>query len=351
MIKIYDTNHRFLSLLDSSCRRPTITDTLELGIRELSFEVPCKEEYFPIIQEENYVETADYSYIIKEVNMTGNDFISVFCGPNIEAISGKVIEHFDVFQMSPQQAYEYCLQDTGWTVNFQSKDKTALTYQEPYKEAYEMIKTITADQGYNFWFDTKNKVLNIYDKKGKELGAYFSNELKLRQLLKSSSSYDYATVVYPIGKDNLTIKDINNGRTYLTNFSYSSKYIETVKFWEDIDVPELLKMKGEEYLQEVCVPRASYEIKLMGLDKDVEVGDSIIIVDKIKHIKQKQRVVKITRYPHAPEDDSLEVSNLQPDFIDDYLKGSKETKKELTYLKKCYQSLLAEVPKNGEETS
>ena len=89
----------------------------------------------------------------------------------------------------------------------------------------------------------------------------------------------------------------------------------------------------------------------MSLDKDVEVGDSIIIVDKIKHIKQKQRVVKITRYPYAPEDDSLEVSNLQPDFIDDYLKGSKETKKELTYLKKCYQSLLAEVPKNGEETS
>ena len=64
-----------------------------------------------------------------------------------------------------------------------------------------------------------------------------------------------------------------------------------------------------------------------------------MIVDNIKRIKQKQRVVKITRYPFSPERDTIEISNLQPDFIHSYVKGNKETKKEIDYLKKLYKSL------------
>ena len=48
MIKIYDTNHKFLSLLDSFCKDINIIDTLNLGIRELCFYIPCKEEYLDI---------------------------------------------------------------------------------------------------------------------------------------------------------------------------------------------------------------------------------------------------------------------------------------------------------------
>jgi len=47
---------------------------------------------------------------------------------------------------------------------------------------------------------------------GKDFGAYYSNELKLKNLKKQSSTYDYATVLIPIGKDGLTIMDINNGK-------------------------------------------------------------------------------------------------------------------------------------------
>ena len=339
MIKIYDTNHKFLALLDSFCKEINTIDTLELGIRELVFYAPCREEYINIIQEENYVETADYHYVVKEISMKDNNFFLVRCGPDIEEIKGRLFEHFDCFELNLQQAYEYCLQSTGWTVEYNSKDKSIATYQEPWKDAYTMIKTLVEDYGQEIWFDTKNKVLKVYDKMGDSLGAYFSNELRLKQLSKQSSSYDYATVLYPIGKDGLTISNINNGKPYLENFSFSNKYIEKVFIDEKIEVAEILKQKAEEYFEEIAVPRASYKVQLTEIGKSVSIGDTIIIVDNIKHIKQKQRVVKIVRYPMAPERDTIEISNLQPNFITSYIKGNKETKKEIEYLKKLYTSL------------
>lgn len=339
MIKIYDTNHKFLILLDSFCKDVNTIDTLNLGIRELCFYVPCRDEYLDVIQEEYYVETADYNFVIKEIDMKDNSFVAVRCGPNIEALQGRVFQYFDCFELNLQMAYEYCLRDTGWTLEYNSKDKSIATYQEPWKDAYTMIKTIAEEYGQEYWFDTKNKILKIYDKMGKDLGAYFSNELRLKQLSKTSASYDYATVLYPVGKNGLLISDVNNGKAYLENFSFSNKYIEKVYLNEDIEVAEILKQKAEEYFEEICIPRASYKVKLTDLDKSVAIGDTIMIVDSIKRIKQKQRVVKINHFPFAPEKDTIEISNLQPDFVSSYIKGKKETKKEIDYLKKLYQSL------------
>lgn len=271
--------------------------------------------------------------------MKDNNFISVRCGPNIEALQGHLFQYFDCFELNLQQAYEYCVAGTGWTVEYNSKDKSIATYQEPWKDAYAMIKTIAGDYGQEFWFDTKNKKLKIYDKMGVSLGAYYSNELRLQQLSKQSTSYDYATVLYPVGKDGLTIANVNGGKPYLENYSFSNKYIEKVFIDENIEVAEILKQKAEEYFEEIAVPRASYKIKLTDLGKSVAIGDTVIIVDKVKRIKQKQRVVKIIKYPFAPEQDVIEISNLQPNFVNSYVKGTKEQKKEIAYLKKLYENL------------
>jgi hypothetical protein len=43
-----------------------------------------------------------------------------------------------------------------------------------------MLRQIAYDYAQELWFDTKNKVLHIYDKMGQDLGAYYSNELRLK---------------------------------------------------------------------------------------------------------------------------------------------------------------------------
>lgn len=339
MIKIYNSNYEFLKLLDS-CKDIYTTETLSTGLMTLCFKVPCLAEMFKYIQEENYVETQNYSFIIKEQVLNDNDFIEVHCVANVEELTGRIFPYFDVFEQNLENAYLYCLSlSSGWTLEYNSLDMTMVTYQVPNVNAFEMIERIAQDHGQEYWFDTKNKIVKIYTRKGKDFGAYYSNELKLKQLAKQSSSYDYATVLYPYGKDGLTIRTINDDKIYLENFSYSNKFIEKIFIDEDIDVPEKLKQKAEEYLEEISMPRASYKLFLSDLKDNIEVGDNIVLVDKIKQIKQKQRVVKIIRYLREPERSSVEISNLQADFARDFVRGQLEMKKEIQYLKNLYKNL------------
>lgn len=339
MLKIYNTNYEFLKLLDV-CKNPYTTATLNTGLQTLCFKVPCVEEVFDYIQEENYVETADYSFIIKELLLNDNDFIEVRCAANVEGLKGRIFPYFDVFQTNLEAAYNYCVSlATGWTVEYNSLDTTMITYQLPNVNGFDMINQIAEDYGHEIWFDTKNKIVKIYDFIGKELGAYYSNELKLKRLIKQSSSYDYATVLYPYGKDGLTINIVNNDKPYLEDFSYSDKYIEALFIDEDIEVPELLKAKAEERLAQISMPRASYKLQVSDLGTNVGLGDYVLLVDKIKRIKQKQRVVKIIHYLREPERDSVEISNLQVDFARDFVQGQKQMKKEIDRLKILYKNL------------
>ena len=86
--------------------------------------IEIKEE----ISEENYIETADYEYVIKELVLNDNNFFTVYCNANIEEISGFVYPIFDVYMLNPEQAYQYCLsQIPTWSIEYHSNDHTALT--------------------------------------------------------------------------------------------------------------------------------------------------------------------------------------------------------------------------------
>lgn len=339
MIKIYDINHNFLTLLDANLTNIYTTDELSTGQRTLCFDIPCDDIYFNYIDEENYVETEDYSYIIKEVKKEDNNYITVFCSANIESIKGNVFLYFDLLDSNLEQGYKYCLSSTGWDINYHSLDKTKITYQQPNVNAYDMLRRIAEDYGQELWFDTKNKILHIYSKMGANLGVYYSNELKLKLLKKHSNTYNYATVLYPFGKNGLTIADVNNGKNYLENYSYSNKYIQKIWVDESITRPEILKKKATDYLNQIAQPQASYQLQVSDIGDNVNIGDEIIIVDKIKKIKQVQRVVKIIRYPKAPEQSQIEIDNLMANFYDMFIKGEKRTDNDIKYVRELLKEM------------
>lgn len=333
MIKIYNSDYVFLKLL-SSYRNLYTTETLSTGFKTLCFQVPCKDEYIELFQEENYVETIDYVYVIKEIIMEDNDFFTVYCQPNLEELKGRYFTAFDAFEKSIADVYTYCLSLSDWKLDYQSENFSIVTYQLPNANGYEMIEQLASDIGQDIWFDTKNKVLRVYDRMGAEFGAFYSNELKLKSLSKQSQSYDYFTVLYPIGKDGLKIGFINNNKDFLENYNYSNKHIEKYIYYDDIDQMDVLKFKAQQYLDDNCMPKASYKLSLSNIGNDVRLGDTIYLVDKIKRIKQQQRVVKLIRYEQAPERDTIEISNLQVDFARDFVKEQKRIAKEMAQLKK-----------------
>ena len=342
MLKIYNSHHRFLALLDKGLKEVYTTDSLDTGWRTLCFQVPCNPDYINLLDEENYVETNDYNYIIKEVKSEDNFYLTVYCQPDIDDFKSSVHQYFDVSQKSVKQAYEYCLADTGWQLSYHSVDNTRLQdeYKDKNKYKIEMIRKIANDFNQEFWFDTKNKILYIYDNLGKDLGAFYSNELKLKLLKRFSNSYDYGTIVYPVPNDKMSgnIQAINEGRDYIENFDYTDKRI--VKFYEDKDAThaEQLLKGAQEYLNEICVPKTTYEIALTDIGPSVSLGDNIIIVDKIKNTKIKQRVVEIVRYQLQPEKSKLIISNLPSNFYKMFVAGNRELEKDMRFVKNTLEN-------------
>ena len=283
MLKIYDTEHNFLKFVDN-CKNPYVTTELKTGLQSLVFQLPLNDENLAIAAEENYVETEDYNYVIKEVDYSKNDFIDVYCDANIEDLR-KLVAVFDAFNISVEDAMKKAILQTGWTIEYNSKTLNAVEYKLEKTNSYDLIKQIREDYDLECLFDTKNKIIKVYDYIGENKGVYFTNELMLRLLNRQGQSYEFATVLYPIGKNNLTIGLINNNKNFLEDFTYTNKHIEKYIYYDDITQVELLKAKAEQDLANNCMPKASYKLTLSSLGDDVGLGDTIYLVDKIKHIK------------------------------------------------------------------
>ena len=340
MMKVYDTEHQFLSYLTNNIRKVYTTELLETGTKSLCFQIPCEEEYLALVREEYYIETADYEYIVKELVLEENDFFTVYCGPNIEELSGTTFRVFDCFEKNPEQAYTYCLSPVpSWSIEYNSTNATVLTLQTAQVSCLEMIRSVAELNGQELWFDTKNKILRIYDRIGRLVSnVYYSNELSLRKLSKQSSTYDYATVLYPIGKNGLTIASINNGRDFLEDYTYSNKRIEKYWYNDEIEVPERLMGMAQDYLESIAQPNSAYKISLCELG-NVRLGDTITLVDNLKRIRQNKRIIKIIDYPNEPEKSSVEVSNRQVDFARTFVKQQKVLEKELRYIHSIIDNL------------
>lgn len=338
MLKIYDTNYNFKILIDR-CKDACVTTTLKTGLKTLSFRLPQTDEYLALIAEEYYIETEDANYVVKEMNMDKNNFIYLFCNSNIEELQHTLLPVFDAFDINIEACLTKALADTGWTLKYHSALLDAVNYKEAKLTVYEMIQKIIEDYDLEVFYNTKEKVVEVYDYLGKDRGTYFSNELKLKMLNRQGQSYDFATVLYPIGKDGITIANVNNGISLLENYSYCDKYLP--KYWiqDDIEHAEQLKMAGEAYLSYISSPIVSYGLELSALPPETAIGDNIILVDKLKRTKQRQRVVKTIHYPFSPEKDKVELSNQIVNFADIFTRYNSDFDKQIAYIKKNLTTL------------
>ena len=341
MLKIYDTDHNYVASIET-CKDLCITSTLEDGFKTLSFRLPLTDENLSLVAEEYYVEMEDYSYVIKEINLQKNDFINIFCNPNIDELKYNLVAVYDAFDINIEAALRKLLTQSscGWTLNYKSElSKDMVEYKEANSTVYELLKLIKEDYDLEYWFDTKNKVLEVHDYLGGDRGTYFSNELRLKLLSKQGHTYDYITVIYPIGKDGLTIGVVNNGLNLLENYQYSNKYKPIYWIQEDIEFTEQLKMAAQAYLDYYSMPIVSYSLDLSALPKETQIGDNIILVDKIKRTKQRQRVVKLIKYPYTPERDKVELSNQIVNFADVFTRYNSDYRKQIAYIKKNLATL------------
>ena len=316
MLRLLGKDKTPLGLL-VNCKDICIESDLKTGLKNLSFSYPITDELANKIQGECYIQTADYEFVVKEVNKESNDWFSVFAKPNIETLSGKPHLHFEGLESKAADIIRLALgTDTGWTVQEVDTITKRRTIRKETGSTLDIINDVAKVFMIEIEFDTLNKKIKIYNKRGADKGAFFINSLNLKKLSQQANTYDFITRLVPIGKDNLRITAANNGKEYIDNFQYSNKVI--AQYWVDkryTDVNSLLE-DARAKLDELSKPVISYSADVLTFNTPIALGDTITLIDNIKEIREVQRVVKFKEYPLTPEKNTIEIANRTLSFAE-----------------------------------
>ena len=287
-----------------------IEKVLNYGDKTLGF--GAEQSVVNKIELEDYIITKTDEYVIKQINDSDNNFYDIVAKLNIDALEGNAIQKFETVEQTALNSANLAIAGTGWTCECDIKKKR--TVRMTNSSSWDILKKIADTFRLEMTIDSLNKKIIYKEKIGEDKGCYFSDQLNLVSLSSQSDTTNFYTRILPIGKDGLTIESVNNGSKFLENHTYSDK--NKTYIWKDerYTIPESLKEDATAKLEELACPYISYSCKLIDLDNSCDVGDVITIINKQKHTRIKQRIVKLKHYPDNPADDTCEISNLKLSF-------------------------------------
>ena len=278
-------------------REQTLSDGSEL----LSFYIPKK--YATNIEFESYVQTENQEYVVKELNPDG-DFYEVVTKLNLEKFWGKMWKNFENVEATITDTLNLALAGTGWIVGTCEITKKR-TIRKTNSSTLDIIKQCLKTYLAEIEYDTLNKVINIYEKRGSDKGKFAMDTVNAKKITLQASSYEYITKLICIGATTTT-KDSDGNETSttlevtVTNNTYSSKDIEAIWKDERYTIEADLREDGQAKLDELAKPVEAYSVDFAFLD-DVKIGDTITLISKENNIFKKLRVVKLTTYPDDPQ--------------------------------------------------
>lgn len=188
----------------------------------------------------------------------------------------------------------------------------------------------------NYKFTVKNRI-----------GQYKPN-LFIRYGKNSTSierKVDYSQIctnIYPIGRNGITVEDINNGLKNIKSEKindYPIIYTKKVKF-EDAETPEELKELAIEYLKKYDIPLTTITMNLIDLEQDklyenlksaiqMNLGDTVTVYDKDLGIQEEQRVISLEIDAVTGVKLKITLGEFAPSFADS-VSDLEETTNEIT---------------------
>ena len=327
VLKIYDKTHNLIGYI-RKIRDVCTESTLEDGSETLSFTYLAQ---YHNLDTEYYVETVDGEYVIKEISESSDGFPEFIAVQNREELWAKDYKTFSVKDSTIYDAARLACAGTDWVVNVPDENSEEYISKKrnagmlDVQNADDVLQKLCTAFMLEIKYDSKNKRISFYEKRGSDRGVYFKDGLNLKKLTHKRDTYDLYTRIRPTGKNGLTIAKVNDGVEYLENHTYSSKNRTYV--WDagdDYTDAQALKDDAELMLADLAAPVDTFEADLIDLANQsskysvlsYNLGDRIKLIDSRTGTSVIRRIVKITRYPENPEKNTAEISSLILTFAD-----------------------------------
>lgn len=288
------------------------------GNDEMSFLIPTSTDVYKTLGEETQIDYGDNEWLIKKI-----DDDQIDCRINFDFLKQRAYTNLKISSKPLAWVLEQYL-PSGWTVhnaNIVGDVKTfTIEAGTDYDVIYSCVKTYSV---YYVW-KTLTKDLYVFSQDAAGLpnaGEYIAKELNLRALSFKGESTDFATRLYAIGADGLTMESaIVNGSTYgkkyVDNNQYSDKVVSVIWKDERYTVAQNLYDEAVKKLANISFPVRSYECKVNDLAKQnanfeflqFKMHYKAILLDPERKTRTELKVVEYDEYPDEPSNNVVTLS-------------------------------------------
>lgn len=284
------------------------------------FEIP--KDYRNIFETECKVIENKQSYTIKNIEPFYDGY-KIECKQNVD-------EWLSFFHKSlnfPYKDIETMIKGiipSGWSYKINGEIKKYRTITADHKSSWEVLEEIVKKFDVEFRIDNNEKILFISEKIGEDKGVFFSDNFNVVDKDISVESFEFATRIIPEGMNGLKINQINDGKDYLENKSYSGKTINY--YWKDERYTNIQSLKDDatKKLEALSMPRITIKLKVKDLSKAIgvyeqeySVGDYVYLIDKDRKTKERFRILAQTTYPNRPFNNEITLANKPLDLASD----------------------------------
>lgn len=185
----------------------------------------------------------------------------------------------------------------------------------------EIVLQMQETFGCAIRFDTRTKTATVlYPEEQPLTNAYVADTVNLRTppQFKGKSTGLY-TRLYPIGKDGLGIAEVNKGKPYVENLSYTDRVICAI--WKDDRYTDAASLRddAQKRVDEASQPVRSWQLEVIDLqridsqrwpDMAIPLFTVLCLVDNQKGFRANVQVVEDRVYPYYPERNEVTVSTV-----------------------------------------
>lgn len=300
-------------------------DYQDNGNITLNFDISPKVPYYDLIKEEQRLFYKDRYFVIKKINDRRKTVTTVTAELDLDDFKTGAKFEFEAVEQTLSNYLDDIVLGTEWShknANTVSKKHTIrLTNVD------KLDRLLEAEEvwGCRFSFDNKNKVINVINVETiQPSGAYVMQDLNLTNLERKGDSSNFCTRLICRGAQieegsYVTFADINDGKDYVENFTYSDKVIE--KTWADERYvnPQSLLDDAIEKLKELSTPVRTYSCSVIDLAKAnpkeygflaLNMYDVIYLLDSDTGLRLKYRIVNYVDYEDNKLNNTVTLSTL-----------------------------------------
>lgn len=284
------------------------------GLDELTFNIDIVDANFMYIKNENLIQMFNTIYIIREINVDKNNMkADVFCEALWYDIAyGEPLTKADWNDTNVRSIANDILYGSGWKIGTVGNFNHSSLHVQIDDNRLSALRKLESKVGGELIFDTQNKIVHLFKEVVNHTGASIMYDKNADNIQANYDTKELVTKIYPYGADGLTIKNANNGKEYLENYSYTKKVRVQVISDERYTNPYELKDMCERALEELSKPRSSYNITMKdmteksGLEHEkFFIGGLVRVYDKELNLDVTTRIMKWKYNVSEPEQSDM----------------------------------------------